>query len=584
MKIRLSEYNEDWKKLYQEEADFLKAIFKEEIVRFEHFGSTSVPGLKAKPVIDMIAIVKDIRQIDSFNDTMTALGYDVAGDWGIPGRRLFRKGGENRTHHIHFYQTDNPQIERHLIVRDYLRKHPEEVVRYGRFKEELAERFERTNEYSPAKKTFVAELERLALEWHAGVIERFKQAVNGNDPEAVGRLLNNHPLLSSRIDEPWFAFDTPAIVSAASRGDRKMVDELLKHGADINAKSDWWAGGFGVLHHDHHDLSRYLIERGANVDPHAAAALGMLDTLRTMVKEQPDIVNQRGPDGQVPLHFAGSREIIDFLLDHGADIDRRDLDHNGTPAQYAVNNKDKCRHLVQRGARTDLFMACKLGDVELVRRMLEEDPNCLQVQVGEGGFTAPGGHIYEYTIGRAARPLYLAAQLGHDAMVELMLSHSSVEQRLLLACMRADRGTADRLIKKYPGIVQSLSPEEQSILADAAWNHRTDAVRLMLELGFHVDARRVESSATALHLAAAQGDDNIVCLLIEHGASVEVLHEFGGAPLNSCVWGSLHIRNPNGDYAAVAERLIQAGATLPDLAGGSEEVKRVLLQHGATGE
>lgn len=165
MKVRLRDFSEDWIRLYHEEANFLKIILNEEIVQFEHFGSTSVPGMKAKPVIDMMCIVKNISKIDLFNEKMRSLGYDVAGEWGVPGRRLFRKGGENRTHHIHFYEIDNPHIERHLIFRDYLRAHPQEAERYSRFKEELAQRFENTSEYSPAKKTFVMEMEQLALTW-----------------------------------------------------------------------------------------------------------------------------------------------------------------------------------------------------------------------------------------------------------------------------------------------------------------------------------------------------------------------------------------------------------------------------------
>lgn len=167
MKVRLSEYNTNWIRQYQEEAEFLKTIFTDEILRCEHFGSTSVPGLKAKPVIDIMCIAKDINNVDLHNDTMSVLGYDVAGEWGMPGRRLFRKGGEERTHHIHFYQVNNPQIDRHLIFRDYLRCHPEEAARYSRLKEQLAERFENTSEYSPAKKTFVMEMEQLALAWYS---------------------------------------------------------------------------------------------------------------------------------------------------------------------------------------------------------------------------------------------------------------------------------------------------------------------------------------------------------------------------------------------------------------------------------
>ncbi|MBG9586285.1 GrpB family protein [Cytobacillus firmus] len=169
MKIRLTEFNNNWAPMYQKEAQFLKSIFKDEIIKCEHFGSTAVQGMKAKPVIDMMCIVRNIEKIDEFNEKMNKLGYDSAGEWGITGRRLFRKGGENRTHHIHVYQFDNPQIERHLIFRDYLRTHPREAARYTKFKEELAQRFEDTADYSQAKKVFVKEMEQKALDWYAGV-------------------------------------------------------------------------------------------------------------------------------------------------------------------------------------------------------------------------------------------------------------------------------------------------------------------------------------------------------------------------------------------------------------------------------
>lgn len=84
MKVRLSEFSENWAKLFHDEAEFLISIFKDEILICEHFGSTSVLGLKSKPVVDMMCIVKDINTVDLFNDIMHSLGYDVAGDWGIP--------------------------------------------------------------------------------------------------------------------------------------------------------------------------------------------------------------------------------------------------------------------------------------------------------------------------------------------------------------------------------------------------------------------------------------------------------------------------------------------------------------------
>ncbi|KAB8137752.1 GrpB family protein [Gracilibacillus oryzae] len=168
MKIRLTKYSSIWISMFEEEAFLLKNLFNGEIVSIEHFGSTAVPGMSAKPVIDMMCIVNDINNIDTYNKQMNKQGYDVAGEWGIEGRRLFRKGGENRTHHIHFYQYDNPEIWRHLVFRDYLLSHPEEVKRYTQYKEMLAKKYEYTSDYSPAKKGFVAEMEKKALAWWKG--------------------------------------------------------------------------------------------------------------------------------------------------------------------------------------------------------------------------------------------------------------------------------------------------------------------------------------------------------------------------------------------------------------------------------
>ena len=88
MKVRLTEYDENWVRLFEDEALLLRGVFGDEIIKFEHFGSTSVRGLKAKPVIDMMCLVKDIEKIDTFNERMIALGYDAAGEWGIHGRSM----------------------------------------------------------------------------------------------------------------------------------------------------------------------------------------------------------------------------------------------------------------------------------------------------------------------------------------------------------------------------------------------------------------------------------------------------------------------------------------------------------------
>lgn len=166
LKVRLSPYNPDWVNEYKKECKRLSELFGDLVIQFEHFGSTSIVNMKAKPVIDMLIIVKNIDKVDQLNPYIRELGYDIAGEWGIEGRRLLRKGGEDRTHHIHIYQEGNGEIDRHLIFRDYLRIHTKEAVKYSQFKEQLAMKYQDTNEYSKAKRSYVSELEQRALEWY----------------------------------------------------------------------------------------------------------------------------------------------------------------------------------------------------------------------------------------------------------------------------------------------------------------------------------------------------------------------------------------------------------------------------------
>ncbi|MFS0562314.1 GrpB family protein [Terribacillus sp. 179-K 1B1 HS] len=156
-----------WKLLFEEEAKKLKSIFGNEIVDVNHIGSTSVPELKAKPIIDILPVVKDIRIVDDFNDEMKNAGYDPKGENGIPGRRYFQKGGDNRTHHIHIYQLGSHEIERHVAFRDYLRCHPVAKQCYGELKEKLAERYPYDiASYILGKEQLVKTIEAKAMEWY----------------------------------------------------------------------------------------------------------------------------------------------------------------------------------------------------------------------------------------------------------------------------------------------------------------------------------------------------------------------------------------------------------------------------------
>src|SRR5690348_16765038 len=114
----------------------------------------------------------------------------------------------------------------------------------------------------------------------ASPIECFRQAFDANDARSLRELFQRYPQLKAKIDEPIAAFDAPAIARARSP---EMIDALLEAGADINAKSRWWAGGFGILDGAEPDVAAYAIQRGAVVEAHAAARLGMFERLRELV-------------------------------------------------------------------------------------------------------------------------------------------------------------------------------------------------------------------------------------------------------------------------------------------------------------
>lgn len=168
MKVEVVEYKREWPILFSVEAEKIKNILGNELVNIYHIGSTAVENLKAKPIIDIMVVVKDIRKVDNYNKEFEALGYEPKGEFGIVGRRYFRKGLEIRTHQIHIFQENNlKDIERHLAVRDYLRAHPKKAFEYGQLKSRIAAMFPSDIEsYCNGKDAFVKELERKALEWY----------------------------------------------------------------------------------------------------------------------------------------------------------------------------------------------------------------------------------------------------------------------------------------------------------------------------------------------------------------------------------------------------------------------------------
>jgi ankyrin repeat protein len=417
-------------------------------------------------------------------------------------------------------------------------------------------------------------------------MELLKQAFHADNAPWLRKLLARYPQFKALINEPIGPFDSPAIINVRSR---EMLDVLLEAGADINAKSRWWAGGFGLLHGADPALAAYAIERGAVVDVHAAARLGMLGKLRELIFADPKLVHARGGDGQTPLHFASTIEVAAFLLDHGADIDARDLDHESTPAQWMIKERqDVARHLVQRGCKTDLLMAAALGDAPLVRRHLDTDPQSIHLRVTDEFFPKnnpkSGGTIYQWTLGWYVSPHEVAKQFGHDDVFRLLMERSPAEVKLIASCWVGDEAAVKSLLKENPKLVAGLSGVYRRHIAHSARNNNLPAVRLMLEAGLPVDALG-QHRATPLHWAAFQGNADMAREILRYHPPLEVTDaDFHGTPLGWAIFGSKNgWHNDRSDYAATVELLLQAGAKPPQTMGGTDAVKEVLRRFGVKG-
>ena len=163
--IVVTEYNPAWPGDFAREADAIRELLGENCVAIHHIGSTAVEGLAAKPSIDIMPVVRRFSAVDSAAPALERLGYEYLGEFGIPGRRYLRKGGDERTHQVHIFAWDDAEnINRHLAVRDYLRTHPAERDAYAALKRRLAAQYPYDIDgYCNGKQAFVQELEARAL-------------------------------------------------------------------------------------------------------------------------------------------------------------------------------------------------------------------------------------------------------------------------------------------------------------------------------------------------------------------------------------------------------------------------------------
>lgn len=164
--IIVVEYDPEWPIHFQRLQKLIDEHLGELVQRIEHVGSTSVPGLAAKPVIDMDVVIESRDILAQVIERLAGLGYVHKGDGGIPGRESFDREGVNVprdgkgtewiTHHLYVCAQDSSELARHLFFRDYLRQHPEAATAYAQQKRELALRYHDDRiAYTEAKTEFV---------------------------------------------------------------------------------------------------------------------------------------------------------------------------------------------------------------------------------------------------------------------------------------------------------------------------------------------------------------------------------------------------------------------------------------------
>ena len=166
--ITVVSYDPVWVLKFKDEKQKIEAILDNNCFAVFHIGSTSVKNLDAKPIIDILVVVRDLSLVDAKQTEFENLGYEYLGEFGIKCRRYLRIGGDERTHQIHVFKYDNlDEVIRHLAFRDYLRTHKDVCTEYAKLKKDLADKFPYDiNGYCDGKDNFVKEHEQKALAWY----------------------------------------------------------------------------------------------------------------------------------------------------------------------------------------------------------------------------------------------------------------------------------------------------------------------------------------------------------------------------------------------------------------------------------
>lgn len=398
-----------------------------------------------------------------------------------------------------------------------------------------------------------------------GRVNIFTAAVLG-DAEGVSEQLARDPALATARSTKlqW----TPLIFACAGRvrgGDAARAEcarRLLAAGASANeywTDSSWPDAKLPALYaatgiNNYPQTARVLLAAGAKPNDsesiyHAAehAHLACLEVLREF---RANFSDSMVPGGNTPLYFLF--EVIGLRPERETGV-RWLLEHGANPNVVCRDIKETALHAAVR----------RDYSVEIVELLLQHGADPAQPRAD----------------GRT--PLALAVRGGHEALAAVLRAHGATDDlspvdRFLGACLRADAATARAMLAAQPGLMEALTKDDRAMVFEAAREDRAGALTLMGELGFDLQLTG-EGGETPLHMAGWNGNVAAMRALIAVGVDVNRREQrFGAPPMGWVAHGSLHHRNPKGDYPACAEALIGAGATVSADIVGSDEVMAVI--------
>ncbi|MDB5035116.1 MAG: Ankyrin repeat-containing protein [Chlorobi bacterium] len=289
-------------------------------------------------------------------------------------------------------------------------------------------------------------------------------------------------------------------------------------------------------------------------------------------------------DGESIYHAAegNHRECLELLLHYGADPSARGIPWNNTPLYFLLGYREGQKESATEGA---CWLLEHGADPNVTSYEIAETPLHLAVRNGRRRATVAmlldHGADSDLPNARGLTPFALAMRFGNREAMELLRERGadttlSVVDRLLGACFSGDHGGLREILADRPDLIASLPAEDCAPLIDAAANNNITALRSMLDAGFDI-ATTGEGGATALHHAAWRGQEDAVAMILAYHPPLDVrCSAYRGTPMDWALHGSTNCGNPDGNYAGIVERLIAAGADIPDVDWGSVTVVDLL--------